>query len=117
MVNRNRYRNDYPCQSNSDAGCGNGAQGNRQNGASCEMHTHLSPAQAQLINKLRKIDFALVDTVLYLDAYPHCKKAMEYYKKLLAEQKTLLEKLEKSGMLQRMIWSLQLKSLIVLLRC
>ena len=58
----------------------------------------MNAAHSQLMNNLRKVDFALVDTVLYLDAYPHCKAAMEYYKKLLKERAVILEKLEKSGM-------------------
>ena len=50
-----------------------------------------------LIKKLRKIDFAIVDTVLYLDAYPHCKAALEYYKKLVAEREELSKKLSELG--------------------
>ena len=96
MVNRtNRYRNDGGCgcnvnaSNNGNGGCG-GCNSN-DNGA-CR-----SNSQSQLMNKLRKIDFALVDTILYLDAYPHCKTAMEYYKKLLSERKMILEKLEANG--------------------
>ena len=58
----------------------------------------MSSAQAQLINKLRKINFAIYDTILYLDAYPHCKAALEYYKKLVAESNTITEQLANSGM-------------------
>ncbi len=91
MVNRmNRYRNDSSCSCNSNNG-GNCA-GTNNNG-----NTSMSNTQSQLMNKLRKIDFALVDTILYLDAYPHCKAAMEYYKKLLSERKMIREKLETSG--------------------
>ena len=36
--------------------------------------------------KLQMLDFAIVDTVLYLDAYPACAQALEYYHKLLAER-------------------------------
>ena len=50
-----------------------------------------------LLKKLQKVDFSLVDIVLYLDAYPHCKKALDYYHKLLAERKDLLEKLNEMG--------------------
>ena len=52
---------------------------------------------APLVKKLRAIDFSLADTVLYLDAYPHCKKALEYYKKLKAERDILSAKLSELG--------------------
>lgn len=41
--------------------------------------------------KLRAIDFALVETTLYLDAYPNCAEALAYYHKLLAERHALAE--------------------------
>lgn len=94
----NRYRNDlsYPCNSNADTNMGTGNCGgchnNNSNGNS------MTAAQSQLLNKLRKIDFAIYDTILYLDAYPHCKAALEYYKKLVAESNAITEQLAKSGM-------------------
>ena len=39
--------------------------------------------------ELRKLEFAIVDTALYLDAYPDCKEALAYYRKLLAERDAL----------------------------
>ena len=51
----------------------------------------------QLMSKLQTVDFSLVDVILYLDAYPHCKKAMEYYRKLLAEKEALSKKLCEAG--------------------
>ena len=39
---------------------------------------------------LRAIDFALVETALYLDAYPDSSEALGYYHKLLAERKSLM---------------------------
>ena len=59
---------------------------------------NITGAQNQLLTKLRKVDFALADTILYLDAYPHCKAAMEYYKKLVDEHKMLTEKLAQIGL-------------------
>ena len=87
MVNRNRYNNSCQCNS---ADYGNCNMGRERNSA---MNTNVSG----LMNRLRKVEFALVDIGLYLDAYPHCIAAMEYYKKLLAEHKMICEKLEKSG--------------------
>lgn len=46
--------------------------------------------------KLRTIDFSIIDTVLYLDAYPNCKKALSYYHKLKAERESVVEALAKS---------------------
>lgn len=51
----------------------------------------------QLMAKLQAVDFSLIDTVLYLDAYPHCKKAMEYYHKLLKEKDMLSAELMEAG--------------------
>ena len=40
---------------------------------------------------LRAIDFALVETALYLDAYPDSCEALAYYHKLLAERQSLAD--------------------------
>ena len=40
---------------------------------------------------LRAIDFALVETALYLDAYPDSAEALAYYHKLLAERQLLAD--------------------------
>ena len=45
----------------------------------------------ELQEKLRAIDFALVETALYLDAYPNCAEALAYYHKLLAERGALAD--------------------------
>lgn len=50
-----------------------------------------------LLKKLQMIDFSLVDTILYLDAYPHCQKALCHYRKLLDERATILAKLDEAG--------------------
>ena len=51
----------------------------------------------QLFGRLQAVDFALVDTILYLDVYPHCHKAMSYYRELLGEREKLLAKLKEAG--------------------
>ena len=43
------------------------------------------------LNKLRALDFALQETVLYLDAYPKSKQALRYYHQLIKERKQLVE--------------------------
>jgi spore coat protein JB len=94
----NRYKNEF-CQdrnSNPSMGSNNvhggcGCHNNQGNGS-------MGSTQAQLLTKLRKVDFAIYDIMLYLDAYPHCKAALEHYKKLLAESNALREQLANSGM-------------------
>ena len=46
-----------------------------------------------LFEKLRKLDFSIIDTVLYLDAYPECHEAICYYRKLVDERKKVVEEL------------------------
>ncbi len=50
------------------------------------------PCQA-LNRRLQALDFCIVDTVLYLDAYPHSEEALAYYHKLLAERAELTRRL------------------------
>jgi spore coat protein JB len=42
-----------------------------------------------LTDKLRKVDFSIIDTALYLDSYPDCQKALAYYNKLMCERDTI----------------------------
>lgn len=43
--------------------------------------------------RLQMVDFAIVETVLYLDAYPTNKKALEFYARLVAERAALADAL------------------------
>ena len=52
----------------------------------------------ELQKKLQKVSFVLVETVLYLDAYPNCEKAKRYYAELKNERHELLKALYESGM-------------------
>lgn len=47
-----------------------------------------------ILQKLRQIDFALYDTILYLDAYPNCRKALSHYHNLMEMQKQLTAEYE-----------------------
>ena len=49
-----------------------------------------------LLCELRKIDFALTETVLYLDAYPQTAEALAYYHKLKARRSELVEEYERT---------------------
>ena len=42
-----------------------------------------------LKKKLQTIDFAIIDTVLYLNMYPSCTRALEHYHKLIKEREIL----------------------------
>ena len=46
---------------------------------------------AGMQRKLQMLDFAIVETTLYLDAYPDCRKALEYYHTLIAEREALAQ--------------------------
>ena len=46
------------------------------------------------LKKLRALDFAIQETVLYLDAYPENRQALEYYHQLLAERKRTMDAYE-----------------------
>ena len=49
-----------------------------------------SAACKNLLSRLQTLDFSIVDTVLYLDAYPECREALAHYHKLLSERDALL---------------------------
>ena len=50
--------------------------------------------KSQLEN-LRALDFAIVETGLYLDAYPQCREALEYYHALIAQREKVAAAYEK----------------------
>ena len=49
-----------------------------------------------LLKRLMAADFALHETVLFLDSNPKNKKAMEYYKKMQAVREELAEQFRKN---------------------
>lgn len=46
--------------------------------------------------ELQAVDFALQETVLYLDAYPDHAQALDYYHQLIDLRRTLMESYEKN---------------------
>lgn len=50
-----------------------------------------SDSHSRLMERLRKVEFALTEVCLYLDAYPECEEALEYYHKLVAMHEKLVE--------------------------
>ena len=43
------------------------------------------------LKRLRAVDFALQETVLYLNAYPKSKQALRYYHRLIKEREQLMD--------------------------
>jgi spore coat protein JB len=67
-------------------------------GNSNNQQTPTMPNNVRAMQKrLQKISFALVELVLYLDAYPNCEKAKKYYKELSDERDMLIKALSKAG--------------------
>ena len=55
--------------------------------AACGCHgTH---TDRKLLDRIRAVDFALYEVVLYLDVYPHSCDALETYRKLRAQREEL----------------------------
>ena len=52
---------------------------------------------SDLSRRLQKVDFAITETVLYLDAYPSSQEALAYYHKLITERDMLNERLAALG--------------------
>ena len=50
-----------------------------------------------LMRELQKIDFALYETVLYLDAYPYSTEALDYYHSLVHQRELIVAELEGGG--------------------
>ena len=72
---------DAPAVGGCGCGCGCGHNGDR---AACR----------KLMEQIRAVDFALYETVLYLDVYPHSCDALETYHKLKAQQSELYREYE-----------------------
>ena len=87
MINSNRAarRDLNSMRRNSGCGCGCGCDGNERNDV------------RKLIRELQLIDFSLIETILYLDAYPCSTEALDYYHKLLCEKKKIETLLADSG--------------------
>ncbi|MBQ8331370.1 MAG: spore coat protein CotJB [Clostridia bacterium] len=62
---------------------------NRSSCLGCNNQGVTAPNSHSLLHRLQALDFSIVDTILYLDAYPHCKDALNYYHKLVGERDAL----------------------------
>ena len=50
----------------------------------------------ELLAKLRELDFALVETNLYLNSYPDSAQGLSYFQQLLEERKRLVAAFEQN---------------------
>ena len=50
--------------------------------------------KTEMTRRLQELAFAKVECELYLDAHPECMAALDYYKKLVGDYKTLAEMYE-----------------------
>lgn len=73
----------------------NGLYGNSRSGnctvCGSSRNTHSTQS---IMQKLREIDFAIYETILYLDAYPHSTEALEYYHSLIHQRELLATEYE-----------------------
>ena len=63
----------------------------------CDTGNTVNRVNTPLLRRLQALDFSIVDTVLYLDAYPNCRSALGHYHRLIAERDDLLRRLAKEG--------------------
>jgi len=49
----------------------------------------------KMLAYLQKVEFSMIDTILYLDAYPCSAEALKYYYKLKEERAKLIDALSK----------------------
>jgi len=111
MLDRNsrmRYAQNSAANSRrGGCGCGHGDLADEQSSAhSCGLcGTNKKPScqgdqsrlDSKLLQALRKVDFSLIDVILYLDAYPDCAEAMKQYHQLRCEREKLLAQLAEAG--------------------
>lgn len=77
--------------------CGCKSHGNaRMNTANRSARSEESNSCCEEMETLRKIEFAIVDVALYLNAYPESECALAYYHKLIEERKCLLQKIHET---------------------
>ena len=100
MVNRNNgYNGRMNGMPKNASGCNRGCSVNngqtRMNADHGDGSCGCSVDCKALMQRLQKIDFSIVDTVLYLNIYPDCSKALEYYNKLVEERAVLRDMLAK----------------------
>lgn len=81
-----------------DRGCGCGCGGNSRTASDspCGKKKCMDDTCQKEMEYLRKLEFAIVDVALYLDAYPNSDCALAYYHKLLDERDSLRKMIKES---------------------
>ena len=51
-----------------------------------------------MLRKLQKVDFSLIDLILYLDTNPQCERSKQMYRSLKEQREALMEQLSVKGM-------------------
>lgn len=57
----------------------------------------LNGACKQLMRELQAVDFSMVETILYLDAYPESSEALAHYHRLHEERERILGAMQAKG--------------------
>lgn len=83
-------------QCSENNGCGNIQQRSENTGCRCNHQCSENNECRKIKERLQKIDFSMIDTILYLDAYPNNCEALKYYHKLKEERKVLADALSQS---------------------
>ncbi len=55
-------------------------------------NNHMS--KKKLMRQLQELEFAIIETGLYLDGHPNCKKALAYYNQMKEKRNAVREKYE-----------------------
>lgn len=58
--------------------------------------TNAQTRPSDLLGRIRMADFALVETILYLDAYPDNPQALAFYRNIVSERNRMVEQYEKT---------------------
>lgn len=74
----------------------NMTQCSENNECKCKQQCSEKSECKKIKERLQKIDFSMIDTILYLDAYPNSCEALKYYHKLKEERQMLAEALAQS---------------------
>ena len=95
-----------PARSNTCGLCGNTARRDAREdqirprndgGCGCSCGGHADRPNNALLRELRKVDFSLIDLILYLDMYPDCEESKQRYRCLQAKRNQLLAALAEDG--------------------
>ena len=96
MVNRpnGRMMQRGVCPNMSDRRRAACVEKNNAPSCGCERSDHEKDCKV-MMQRLKAVEFAMYDIMLYLDVYPECSEALSYYSKLSEEREVLRTALAK----------------------